>query len=123
MANKILVVDDSMTARKLVKTALEGSAWEIIEAKDGNEGLEKLAANPDVKLILSDINMPWKSGIEMVEEIKGEQKYSAIPICMLTTESGSDTLEKAKELGITAFLVKPVQKDQLLTLVESIMEG
>jgi two-component system, chemotaxis family, chemotaxis protein CheY len=121
MAKKILVVDDSMTARKLIKSALEGTGIEVLEAADGNQGIDMLMQNPDVRLIFSDINMPWKNGLEMIEEIKAGGKHNHIPICLLTTESSEDALESAKKLGITAFLVKPVQKEQITTLVETIL--
>lgn len=121
MAKKILVVDDSMTARKLIKSALENTGIEILEAQDGNQGIDMLMQNPDVQLIFSDINMPWKNGLEMIEEIRGNASYSQIPICLLTTESSEEALDTAKRLGITAFLVKPVQKEQITTLVETIL--
>ena len=119
MAGKILVVDDSITARKIIVNALAESEWEIIEAQDGNDGLEKLKAHPEIKVIFSDINMPWLNGLEMVEKIKENDALAQIPICMLTTETSPESLEKAKSLGVNAFLVKPVQQAQLLAVIDS----
>jgi two-component system chemotaxis response regulator CheY len=108
MSKKILIVDDSLTARRLVVGHLGGQTIEVIEAGDGKDGLNKLRDHPDVQLIFSDINMPWMSGLEMVAEIKKDPKLAKIPICMLTTETGSDALTQAKDLGVNAFLVKPI---------------
>ena len=122
MSGKILIVDDSVTARKIITDQLSKTDWQIVEAQDGNDGLQKLEANPDIELIFSDINMPWLNGLEMVEKIKKIQAFEDIPICMLTTESAPDALQKAKELGVNAFLVKPVQPEQLFAVIEGFTE-
>ncbi|MBQ48008.1 MAG: two-component system response regulator [Zetaproteobacteria bacterium] len=122
MSEKILVVDDSLTARRIIVDLLAETPWEIIEAQDGNDGIEKLEANPDIKLIFSDINMPWMNGLEMVGSIKDHETFSQIPICMLTTESSPEALDEAKKLGVNAFLVKPVQGEQLMTVVNSFLK-
>ena len=121
MAGKILVVDDSLTVRRMIADMLANSEWQIIEALDGNDGLEKLEANPDVSLIFSDINMPWMNGLEMVEQIKQKENFNTIPICMLTTESAPESLEQAKNLGVNAYLVKPIQQAQLLAIVKNFL--
>jgi two-component system chemotaxis response regulator CheY len=123
MSKKILVVDDSVTARRLVVSHLAGLNLTVIEAGDGKDGLSKLNDHPDIALIFSDINMPWMSGLEMIAEIKKIKAYLPIPICMLTTETGSDALSQAKDLGVNAFLVKPVQKEQLLAIVNGYLHS
>ena len=123
MSKKILIVDDSITARKLIMDCLQGGSWTVIEAGDGKDGLAKLDQNPDIKLIFSDINMPWMSGLEMIEEIKSRSEFKAIPICMLTTESGAESIEAAKRLGVDAFLVKPVEREQVLAVVEAYLNA
>tara|TARA_B100001094_G_scaffold293457_1_gene313342 strand:- start:1936 stop:2313 length:378 start_codon:yes stop_codon:yes gene_type:complete len=120
MVGKILIVDDSITARKVIIDCLQNTDWEIIEAQNGNEGLQKLEENPDIDLIFSDINMPWLNGLEMVTKIKEIDAYRNIPICMLTTESSSDAIEKAKELGVNAFIVKPGSSEQLNAIIEEV---
>lgn len=122
MSGKILVVDDSVTARKIIADALSKTQWQVIEAEDGNMGLEKLAQHPDIDAIFSDINMPWLNGLEMVERIKANPKWADIPICMLTTETAPESLDRAKELGVNAFLVKPVQEVQILAVLENFVE-
>ncbi len=119
---KILVVDDSMTARKLILGHLEGQKHTFIEATDGLEGLKKLESEGDIALIFSDINMPHLNGLEMVEKIKANPKTASIPVCLLTTETGSDELERAKSLGVNAFLVKPVKKEQVFAVVNGLLQ-
>ena len=104
-------------ARHLVIGQLKSTNFQFIEANDGEEGLEKLHENQDICLIFTDINMPRMSGIEMISELKKNPKLSQIPICLLTTETGSDAITQAKQLGVNAFLVKPVQKEQLLAVL------
>jgi two-component system chemotaxis response regulator CheY len=123
MNKKILVVDDSVTARRLVVSYLGGFNLKVIEAGDGKDGLSKLNDHPDASLIFTDINMPWMSGLEMIAEIKKIPADQHIPICMLTTETGSDALTQAKDLGVNAFLVKPVQKEQLLAIVNGYLQS
>lgn len=123
MSKKILVVDDSLTARRLVIGHLADLALEVVEAADGKEGLTRLREHPDIALIFTDINMPWMNGLEMVAEIKADANLAKIPICLLTTETGSDSLTQAKDLGVNAFLVKPVQKGQLLAIVNGYLSA
>ncbi len=70
MSNKVIVVDDSSTARQQVIEALRGAGYEIIEAGDGHEGVNQVGAHPDAKMVLCDVNMPVMNGIEMLEEVR-----------------------------------------------------
>ncbi|MBC7660342.1 MAG: response regulator [Chitinophagaceae bacterium] len=118
---KILVIDDSTTARQLILNHLDGLKHTIIEASDGDEGLQKVQDEGDIDLIFSDINMPQMNGLEMVERLKKNAKTASIPICMLTTETGSEELMRAKSLGVNAFLVKPIKKEQILAVVNGLL--
>lgn len=108
-----LIVDDSATARKIISDALSQRKIHVIEAADGNQALEALKSHPEISVIFSDINMPWMDGLEMVAKIKANPAFKDIPICMLTSESAPEALQKAKNLGVNAFLVKPVQPKHL----------
>jgi len=123
MAKKILIVDDSRTARLAVISMLtDRTDLQIFEAQDGNEALQTLEKNPDVALVLSDINMPWLNGLEMVKKIREREDLKNIPICLLTTESSNESLSEAKKSGVNGFLVKPVRKDQLLAIVDNLID-
>lgn len=123
MAKKILIVDDSRTARLAVISMLtDRTDLQMLEAQDGNEALQTLEKNPDVALVLSDINMPWLNGLEMVKKMREREDFKTIPVCLLTTESSGESLSEAKKSGVNAFLVKPVRKDQLLAVVDSLID-
>ena len=81
---KILVIDDSETIRQQVKHALASTGYEIVEAVDGIDGLEKLRAVTDLDLALCDVNMPRMNGLDMIAEV--QRTGSKIPILMLITE-------------------------------------
>lgn len=123
MQGKILVVDDSKTARKIIKDHLNNPEITVIEAVDGSDGLKKLEQHPDVFAIFSDINMPFLNGLEMVEKIKELPNLAHIPICMLTTESAPEALDQAKKLGVNAFLVKPINDKQLAMVLKNFYEA
>ncbi len=123
MLKKILLLDDSLTARKIVLSFLSHLKLEVLEAKDGLQGLEILDAHKDISLIFTDINMPQMNGLEFIEKLKQNYTWAQnIPICMLTTETGDASLQRAKQLGVNAFLVKPIQKDQLLAVVNGYLK-
>ena len=121
MRKKILVIDDSSTARQLIVNHLEGLGHTIIQAADGDEGLLKASTEPGISLIFSDINMPQMNGLEMVERMKKNSATAGIPICLLTTETGNEELQRAKSLGVNAFLVKPIKKEQILAVVNGLL--
>ena len=113
MSKTILIVDDSLTARNVISQIVTEAGYRSVEAEDGRKGLEQLENEVQVDLIISDFNMPWMTGLEMITEIKADPKYQDLPICLVTTESSVDYLNDAKKLGVNAFLVKPIQKEAL----------
>ena len=117
MPKKVLVVDDSRTARQQVMNALHGSDYLLIEAVDGQDGLEKLSQNADVNVVICDVNMPKMSGLEMLTEAKGDSRYAAIPFLMLTTEAQPELVQQAKEAGAKGWIIKPFKADMLLAAV------
>ncbi len=118
MGKKIMIVDDSKTIRQQVSFTLTKGGYEVIEAEDGVDGIEKLKANKDVAMVISDVNMPNMNGLEMVEKLKAEG--STVPVIMLTTEGASDLIQRAKAAGAKGWLVKPFQPDQLVAAVTKI---
>lgn len=104
---KILVVDDSSTVRDEVSTFLRGSGLDVVTAVDGKDGLVKLAADPGIRLVVADVNMPNMDGLTMVEKIRGELKNSAVNLIMLTTENSPNMKERGKAAGVKGWIVKP----------------
>ncbi len=120
MGKKILIVDDSRTIRQQVSFTLTKGGYEVIEAEDGNDGIAKLKANLDVAMIISDVNMPNKDGLQMCEDISKDAELSKFPIVMLTTEGAKELIERAKAAGAKGWLVKPFKPDQLMAAVTKI---
>jgi two-component system, chemotaxis family, chemotaxis protein CheY len=120
MAHKILLVDDSMTVRQQVGMALTQAGFATLEAGDGLEALDQLAKNPDVKMIVCDVNMPRMSGLEFLAAMKQAGKMGKPPVVMLTTEGKADVIEKAKALGVRGWVVKPFKADQLVAAAKKL---
>ncbi len=111
---QILVVDDSSTVRNEVGDFLKKNGLIVTLAVDGQDGLAKLKADPGIKLVVSDVNMPNMDGLTMAERIRGELKNSAVNIIMLTTESSPTMKERGKAAGIKGWIVKPFKGDAVL---------
>jgi two-component system chemotaxis response regulator CheY len=116
MGAKVMVVDDSMMVRQQVARALTGAGFDIVEAVDGLEALEKLATGPALGLIVCDVNMPRMSGIEFLES----GKAAGIPIVMLTTEGQPEMIQRAKELGAKGWIVKPFKPHLLVAAAKKL---
>ena len=116
MSKKVLIVDDSRTIRQQVNFTLTKGGFQVVEAEDGRDGIEKLKANPDVAMIISDVNMPNMGGLEMVESITADGSLPHPPIVMLTTEGSGELVERAKKAGAKGWLVKPFKPEQLVAV-------
>lgn len=120
MAKKVLVVDDSMTVRQQVGAVLNQAGYQVVEACDGVEGADAIAAQKDIKMVICDVNMPRMNGLDMVEKVKGDASNAALPIIMLTTEGNPALIQKAKGAGAKGWILKPFKADQLLATVEKL---
>lgn len=112
----VLVVDDSLTVRKITSRLLEREGYKALTAKDGLDALTILAdANPDV--ILLDIEMPRMDGFEFTKTIKADSRQSHIPIIMITSRTAEKHRSHAMELGVNEYVGKPYQDENLMALV------
>jgi chemosensory pili system protein ChpA (sensor histidine kinase/response regulator) len=109
----VMVVDDSITVRRATSKILERYSYNIITAKDGEDALEQLQLiTPDI--ILSDIEMPRMDGFEFARNVRNTEKYSTIPIIMITSRTADKHRNYAFSLGVNDFLGKPYQEDELI---------
>ena len=109
----VMIVDDSLTVRKVTSRLLARAGFAVAAAKDGVDALQLLAEQvPDV--ILLDIEMPRMDGFEFAKTIKGDAKYANIPIIMITSRTAEKHRTRAAELGVDLYLGKPYQEDELL---------
>lgn len=117
MAKTIMIVDDSASMRMVVGIALKGAGYDVLEGRDGNDALSRLAGQK-VHLIISDVNMPGMDGISFVKAVKLLPAYKFTPIIMLTTESNEARKREGQAAGARAWVVKPFQPEQLLNAVQ-----
>jgi two-component system chemotaxis response regulator CheY len=112
-AKTILTVDDSRTIRDMLKVTLSAAGYDVVQAEDGVEALERLRdARPAA--IVTDINMPRMDGFELIEKVRGGADHRRTPILVLTTESEPDRKARAKQAGATGWIVKPFDPEKLL---------
>jgi len=120
MAKSILIVDDSSSVRTVVGIALRGAGYDVIEACDGQDGLNKLAGIK-VNLIISDVNMPVMDGLSFLKEVKKSSAHKFTPVMMLTTEAGEDKMAVGKAEGARAWMTKPFKPEQMLAAVQKLV--
>jgi chemosensory pili system protein ChpA (sensor histidine kinase/response regulator) len=110
----VMVVDDSLSVRRVVTGFLEREGWSTTQTKDGIDALEKLATlRPDVMLI--DIEMPRMNGYELLSRIRSDDSLRSIPVVFLTSRSAAKHRERAMQLGANGYLVKPYREEQLIS--------
>ncbi len=120
MSKTILAVDDSPSIRNMVAFTLKSAGYEVVEAVDGQDGLEKAKAKR-VNLILTDQNMPRMDGLTLVKNLRSLPDYKTAPILILTTESSDDMKSKGRAAGATGWLVKPFDPPRLLEVVKKVI--
>lgn len=120
MTKKIIVIDDSASLRQVVSIALRGAGYEVIEAEDGQDALERLE-HERVHLAICDVNMPVMDGITFVREIKKRPDHRFLPIIMLTTESRESRKQEGQMAGARAWVVKPFRPEQILNAVAKLI--
>ena len=112
----VLVVDDSLTVRRITQRLLEREGYRVQVAKDGLDGLEKLAAELPV-ILLTDIEMPRMDGFDLVRNVRSDPKYAKLPVIMITSRIAQKHRDYAAELGVDHYFGKPYVEDELLSLV------
>ena len=114
-----MIVDDSLSVRRVLTRTLERDGWQVLGAKDGVEALEMLAwATP--RVIVLDIEMPRMDGYELTSLIRNHPDHHDLPIAMLTSRAGEKHRRKAFDLGVTSYLVKPFEETELLRTVREL---
>ena len=114
---KILVAEDRTSSRELIRTVLESSGFEVIEAVDGQEALDK-AAVTDVDLVILDLEMPKLGGFEVVAALRKEKRFMTTPILALTASAMQGDRERALAAGFSSYMTKPVDLKFLRSEVE-----
>ncbi|MEM7454044.1 MAG: hybrid sensor histidine kinase/response regulator [Planctomycetota bacterium] len=120
--NRAMVIDDSISVRRVTGNFLEQHGWEVVTAKDGVDALEKLAGldlPPDV--FLCDMEMPRMDGLELIRQIREQDEFATTPVVMVTSRSSEKHRHKAFDAGATDYVVKPFDGESLLERIDSLV--
>lgn len=122
MGIRVLVVDDSVTMRMVVQAAFLDVGWQVTTASNGKEALD-LAQQQHFDLVVSDLNMPVMHGLEFIGNMRQHSANQDVPVLVLTTEDDDASKETAAELGVYAWVHKPVDPDTLVALSQDLLDG
>lgn len=119
MTMSVLAIDDSRTMRNLLRMSLEGAGFDVHDAIDGVQGVERYnEVKPDV--VITDINMPNMDGFGVIDAIRTGNVNKAVPILVLTTEHGPSLKDRARSAGATGWIVKPFDDASLVAVVRRV---
>jgi two-component system, chemotaxis family, chemotaxis protein CheY len=116
----ILAVDDSASMRQMVSFTLRSSGYEVIEAVDGQDALDKLG-DKQVDLVLTDQNMPRMDGLTLIKQLRVQDRFKRTPILVLTTESSDEMKQAGRAAGATGWMVKPFDPARLLEVIGKVL--
>lgn len=116
----LLSVDDSPSVRQMISAALCAAGFNVLEAADGYEGLEKAKSTP-IDLVITDLNMPQLNGLALIRHLRAMPSLVGIPIVVLTTESDETASKEAKAAGATAWITKPFKPHHLIGVVKGLL--
>jgi two-component system chemotaxis response regulator CheY len=120
MAKVIMTADDSASVRQMVSFTLKQGGYDVVEAVDGKDALQKLASTK-VDMLITDLNMPNLDGIGLIKGARALSSCRFIPIVMLTTESQDSRKQEGKAAGATGWIVKPFKPEQLMAVVKKVL--
>jgi len=123
MGFSVLIVDDSLSMRKLIKKVIELSGFDVeefLEAANGREALQ-LLEDHWVDLVLCDIHMPEMDGLELLRQMRQEEVLGRIPVIMISTEGREEVLKEAQELGAKGYVKKPFSPEKIRETMDRVM--
>jgi two-component system chemotaxis response regulator CheY len=119
---KILIVDDSITIRRIITNALKTIGFpETVEAVNGKEALEKLASG-NIDFIITDWNMPEMNGLDLIKKVRSNPAYSSLPILMITVHGSEHDVVEALQAKVNSYIVKPFTPQELKEKIEGILK-
>jgi len=119
MLKRIMTVDDSSTVRSVLNMALSGAGYQVIEAHDGQDAVEKLAQT-DIDLLVTDLNMPNMGGVELIKLVRQQPGKRFMPIIMLTSDGQKEMKAAGKQAGASGWVTKPFKPQQLLCVIQMV---
>jgi two-component system chemotaxis response regulator CheY len=123
MAFNILVVDDSLPMRKVIRKTIMASGFAMAEYDEASDGAEALRILREkwVDIVVTDYNMPGMNGLELVSEMKGDDILKTIPVLVITTEGSKTRLEEFKEKGVAGYIKKPFTPEEIRAKLHEIL--
>ena len=119
MAKRILTIDDSKTIRDMLLFTLADAGFEVLQAVDGQHGLDVLG-DDRVDVVITDINMPKMDGYEVIRNLRRNPVHKRTPILVLITESDAEKKVIARDAGATGWMVKPFDPDRLIATIRKV---
>lgn len=119
MTKRILTIDDSKTIRDMLMLTLADAGFEVLQAVDGQDGLDVLGRE-QVDVVITDINMPRMDGYEVIRQMRSNTAHKGTPVLVLTTESEADKKNLARVAGATGWMVKPFDPDRLIATINKV---
>lgn len=116
----ILIADDSESIRTLVSSTLEEAGYTVLVGEDGQDA-QKHMNGQTIDMLITDLNMPNKNGIELIADVRAHATYGTIPCVLLTTESQAEKKVEAKKAGATGWIVKPFDREKLISIVKKVL--
>lgn len=120
MAKTVLTVDDSASMRQLIKMTFTNAGYRVQEAEHGGKGLEA-ARSTSFDMVLTDLNMPVMDGMAFIRELRKLPAYAGVPIVFVTTVGEADKKAQAKAAGATAWVTKPFEPNELLSVAKKVL--
>jgi chemotaxis family two-component system sensor histidine kinase/response regulator PixL len=117
----ILIVDDSLTTRQALYLTLEKSGYQIVQASDGREAIDKLGRSPEIQAVLCDVEMPNMNGFEFLAACRKEPRYKNLPIVMVTSRGGQKHRGVAQVLGASGYITKPYLEQDLIKTIQGLL--
>ena len=123
MAFNILVVDDSMPMRKVIKKTIMASGFSMSEYSEAGDGMEALKVLREkwIDIVVTDFNMPNMNGLELVSEMKKDDMLQSIPVLVITTEGSQVRVDEFKEKGIAGYIKKPFTPEEIRSKLHEIL--
>ncbi|MEH1867263.1 MAG: hybrid sensor histidine kinase/response regulator [Nostoc sp.] len=119
----VLVVDDAISLRQTISLTLQKSGYQVIQAQNGVEALEKLQLHPEIQVVVSDLEMPRMNGFELLGNFRQYPKLAKIPVVILTSRSSEKHRQLAQELGAKAYLTKPYLENEFLSTIKGLINS
>jgi chemotaxis family two-component system sensor histidine kinase/response regulator PixL len=119
----VLVVDDAISLRQTLTLTLQKCGYQVLQAQNGVEALEQLQLHPEIKVIVSDLEMPRMNGFELLSHVRQNPNHAKIPVVVLTSRSAEKHRQLAQELGASAYFTKPYLEHEFISTVDSLTKS